>query len=381
MNKAKYYIGCPLIMLFFLILNGAVFYLSECTGEYIRTSDANGIEHIEKRSVIAASDRILSEGCTAEELLAECERLYAYRTALLYLGNNSSASLEALRFSSGQGAEEWAKETSGMYSMTYSEAETRTEQLRYCIGRLEYVSDYPRYVSGVLENSRKLSEISLVGTDSYAGRNIIRTGQDFYGLDRISISPESDIGVITLFADTVTDISAAAAALLTALLFGAALKEYGGYFRSGRLMAGGLVTLLAGTALMYISNAIMIERSVGLGSLSRSVQSVQTFVSCSRIMNVGTLIALRILFKLIICAAVYFLAAGLIASKRRLAYSAAAAVFIIAEAVLYICGSGVSVFGAFSAERIIAVYGNINIFGNAVDRIAVFVPTVLIMLA
>lgn len=367
---------CCAALLCALVLNGSAVYFTQCTGDYIQVRDSAGNSFFERREMIRASEELLSQygfedyPAAAERLSREKESLHRYLIACNIKNGDKSEFMTAMHYSDGS-VNDWAEEVSGLYSLTAEQTERRMELLSYCISRLDYAIRYPHYVNNVVSNSGNISSVSIFG-GGYFRKNALKTRRDFYGAERIQLSAESGIGVMQLFSDSLTDVFAVAAAAAAAFIAGMYIRRRSGYQGriSGELILGG-VLVCGGTALLYLCNVLLIGSFTGLGDLSRPVQSVDTFLSCSYIMSAGGLIALRIVFKLAACGTVYFAVLGLTASGRKLVPAAVIFGFAAVEVILLNGNSAVgrtaNFFRTFSSEQITAVYGNINILGNSVS--------------
>lgn len=388
MSRSNYLFYCILAIIAAVLLNGAAVNYLYGSDEYIRATDIVGNEYLEKRSTLRFAERRLSEydqadyGKGISEIMSEIAELEEYRAALKYRSGGVRQLYSFLeRYSIDDSPDEWADEKLSEYDLTDEQAAAKIEQLKYCLRRLNYAAAYHDYIEYIASHSSSLLTMQILRQNSYAAQNAAKAKRDFYGLEDVNPTAESDIGVICLFSDHATDILCLACAAVIALLSAGYRKKRA--FTGGGIFSGCMAACI-GAALIYASEGTLIDRSIGLGELSRPVQSVTTFLTCSSLMSVGELAALRIFFKLMLCAAVYFTAAGLILSPKKRTATLTAAVIVIVEAALYKAGGAfraASVFGALSPEEFFAVYGNINLFGNAVAPKTLFVPAVIAAVA
>ena len=153
-----------------------------------------------------------------EKLIAEKSSLGEYMTAWQY--KNSGFDIKtyyaAAVYSNGN-EKDWTEAVLDRYDLSYEQAEKRSEQLGYCISRLENAMSYPDYAKYVFRSSEELLSVSLLDTDSFAAKNAVKTKHDFYGLDAIRPTAESDIGVLSLFSDGYADIIAVICAFVSAV--------------------------------------------------------------------------------------------------------------------------------------------------------------------
>ncbi|MGN0553691.1 MAG: sensor histidine kinase [Oscillospiraceae bacterium] len=368
------------VILWAAVLNILLFYNISCTGEYISGKNSDGSEFIKRCDTVRFVNKLFSECDVSdypvlkEKLIAEKQFLDEYITAWEYKNSRFDINTYLAAEVYSKGNSDWADNALSRYNYTYEQAEQRAEQLDYCISRLYYALDYPSYTRYVADNSDKLLTLSMMNENSFAEKNAIKTKRDFYGLEAIKPTAESDIGVIKLFSDSVTDIIAVLCALISAAIIGSYMKKHTFFGGSGVMVAG--IAVGMGTAAMYVCNAVLIDSFVGLGDLFRPIQSAEAFRTSSMMMNVFTLIALRIAFKAMFCAAVYYIVSGITISGKK-----AAPIIITAISALLLLLCPANVYNAFHAENIFGVYGNLNILGNAVSPQSIFIPMMLIMLA
>lgn len=381
MSRRNSIITIICVILSAIFLNILLFCNISCTGEYIVSKDSEGHEYVERLDTVRFANVLFSECDVSDyselkdELLAEKSTLNEYMTAWEYKnsGFNMKIYQDADLYSNGD-RNDWADKALGQYSYTYEQAEQKAEQLDYCISRLNYALGYTGYTEYVSGNSDKLLTLSMMEENSFAEKNAIKTKRDYYGLEAIKPTAESDIGVINLLSDSVTDIIAVLCAVISAIIIGRYMKKHTLFGSSGVIVTGIAVSI--GTAAMYVCNGVIMDSFVGLGDLLRPIQSAEAFRTSSLMMNVFTLIALRILFKVIFCAIVYYIVSGIMLSEKK-----AVPIIITAISALLLLLFPANVYNAFHAELIFGVYGNLNILGNAVSPQSVFIPMMLIMLA
>lgn len=362
------------------VINILLFYNMSCIGEYIIGEDHEGNEYIERLSTVRFANELFSEkdisGYSAlkNELIAQKEAAAEYMTAWEY--KNSGFSMKTYRdatsYSNGE-REDWAENILNSSNYTYEQAKQKTEQLDYCISRLNYALSFPDYIRYAAHNSERLLTFSMISPNSFAAKNAVKTKRDLYGLEEIRPSAESDMGITLLFSDSVTDIIALLCTVISAVITVRYFKKqpFSGSFRI--IIAGAAVS--AGISVMYICNGALTDKYAGLGNMLRPVQSIEKFRTGSMMMNVLTLAVLRVIFKLILCTAVYYTVSGILLSVKKTVPVIIAAASAL---LLSLCPAGIR--EAFHAENIFGVYGNLNILGNAVSPQSVFIPAMLAIL-
>ncbi len=380
MTAKKFVFTLTAILILALILDLLLFYSISCTGDHIFAKGTDSTEYFEQRDTVRFADRLFSEYDVSqypllkEKLIAEKSSLGEYMTAWQY--KNSGFDLKtyyaASVYSNGN-EKDWTESVLDRYDLSYEQAEKRSEQLGYCISRLENAMSYPDYAKYVFRSSEELLSVSLLDTDSFAAKNAVKTKHDFYGLDAIRPTAESDIGVLSLFSDGYADIIAVICAFVSAVTAALYIKTQS-FFGSRRLILTGCAAAAA-EALIYISNAVLMNGYSGLGNMLRPIQSVEAFRTSSMMMNILTLISLRILFKLMLCSVIYFITAKMILSKRKIFCLALLAALILPP-VFFPAG----IFNPFRTENIFGSYRNLDILGNAVSPQLIFIPAMIILL-
>lgn len=380
MSRRNSIITIICVILSAIFLNILLFCNISCTGEYIVSKDSEGHEYVERLDTVRFAGVLFSECDVSdypvlrEKLITEKQFLDEYMTAWEYKNSRFDINTYLAAEVYSKGNSEWSDNALSRYNYSYEQAEQRSEQLDYCISRLDHALNYPGYTQYVADNSDKLLTLSMINENSFAAKNAIKTKRDYYGLDAIAPTAESDIGITALFSDSVTDIIAVLCAVISAIIIGRYMKKHTLFGSSGVIVTGIAVSI--GTATMYVCNGVLMDSFVGLGDLLRPIQSAEAFRTSCLMMNVFTLIVLRILFKVMLCAAVYYIVSGITISDKK-----AVPIIITAISALLLLLCPANVNNAFHAEIIFGVYGNLNILGNAVSPQSVFIPVMLIILA
>lgn len=321
-----------------------------CGNTVMTKSTLDNVSQIIKSVSTFGTDEALSK------LTAESERLQKYRTAL-----EINEKKRSKYRSDGMTLEE-AEKLASTSTMTDAQAESKKRIVDLAVERLIYVRDYPEYIRNLQANAESMMSVSIF--DSNLKANILNVEKSYYGFENIKISPEQDAGINILFKDRITDILCIVTMFVCAWLYisGFRAAAEGKIIEKSRLSVAALF-VSAAVIMMYAENGIIAEKSVGLGDLSRSVQSVWEFISCPYEISAGVFAAVRILFKMTGCLIVFFLSTAFLSSKSRFKWCIV--LFpIMTETLLTVFGSKWHVFSIFSSERIIGQYGSYNILGG-----------------
>lgn len=172
---------------------------------------------------------------------------------------------------------------------------------------LNLVASYEEYLEDIQNRSQSLSDISIF-QDSYAAKNIENTASAYANLNNISIEYAPQKGFYTAINYLYTDIILIFSMLVVA---GISIREERDsgmihFIRSmphgrrttafGKILALSVSTL-AVLLLLYGTNILFCQLTYGLGSLSRSVQSIPFLMRCTLPISAGQYLLLFLLAK------------------------------------------------------------------------------------
>lgn len=367
--KKNYFIGIIAVIIFAAFFNAAAVGIVFSAGNYFTCGGM-----IIDSGTVRTADEMLQKYSyedypqALEHFRSELENTEKYRTAKEILSGDFSAYIEARRYTDSD-KKTWAEDITKKSFLTDEQLRSKTAWLKYCIYRLEYALDFDKFVDNAAEGSSEIMSASFIGKDSFAYRNAAKAGADFYKLSSVKVSAQSDMGIIRIFEDRITDAICVLAAAVCAVFFYlrfksepmALLKKSSLYIVPAAVCAAILPN--------YLFNAAAAEYFFGSGSLSRAVQSSELFISCTGLLNMGALIGIRIIFKTLFIAAVFLLVSGTLFSGKKSAAAVIAVIFSI-QIYLYNFQSGgaskINILSALSSEKIFGKYENLNILGNAV---------------
>lgn len=162
------------------------------------------------------------------------------------------------------------------------------------------VAGYGEFLDSVQTKASQLAGISIFQKDKtgYDLKNIELTATVYGGLQEIPIQYTPQKGLYTAISYPFTDLLLLAAMLLLALILVRQERDSGllSYVRSlpgGRLqtaiakLTAFAVSLLLVLSMLYGVNLLYCHASFGLGSLSRSIQSVPALMRCTMQISVG----------------------------------------------------------------------------------------------
>ena len=182
--------------------------------------------------------------------------------------------------------------------------------VNHLLKQAEYLDGYDDYLATIQANKEKMLSFSIFNDmDSFSGRNIIKTADEFEALEGISLSLGAD-GAITAFMDfSITDYLLLAVLVLICISFFDERKKGlwsvvhaapNGRLRLALQRAGILLGVsVIGVVLLYGSN-LLIGFSVygGVDDLGRAAQSVELLGKMPMCCTVGEFLLLYLLFKI-----------------------------------------------------------------------------------
>jgi len=363
----------PFVLISMLIINYLITLTNIQNADYIicgkTAMTKNTFENV-SQTIKSVSN--LTPDNAVSKLTAESEKLRKYRIAL-----NLTEKKHPRYNNEGMTSDE-AENLLNSYSLTDRQAESRQRIIEFAIERVNYAREYPEYIKNIRINSQNMMSVSIF--DSKLKNNILSTEKKYYGFENIAISPEHDAGINILFKDGITDILCVITMLVCAWLYILRCKSTadGKVVEKSRLPA--LILLVsAAVVLMYAENAVIAERTIGLGNLSRSVQSVWEYVACPYEISTGTFTAVRILFKLSGCLIIFFVSAAFLSSESRLKWCVIL-LPILAETAFSVFNTEWHIYSLFNAEKIFGQYRNIYIFGESADYSLILTLTTVVLL-
>jgi sensor histidine kinase YesM len=355
--KRAYYLILPALV----ILNCLIFYYQYCTVDYVHRTDIWGNTIILDKNANASVRRVLAA--------LPGNPVLAYNEAVERLNVPP-------------------EEDDFFISLTDEEKAAH----EIAIGKLAYVNNYSGFIESISASADTIRAIGIINTNTgFVASNIIRTEQDFYGLQNITLSVEFDEGLLLLINNRITALFAViisiAAAITAFQIFrsksNTALLAGRGAFIKGALMLA--FTILA----LCVSAAVLTDIHIGLGDLSRSIQSSRSFQSCVYAINTGAFLFLWVISKLAACLIIYNAVLYVMISSREkrtlLTGVIPVLAFFVTQFLFYTVGSPailreINFFSAFDLHRFFTRYMNLNIFEQAVSRSPVFITFIIVLL-
>ncbi|WP_124100959.1 hypothetical protein [Ruminococcus sp. Marseille-P6503] len=274
--------------------------------------------------------------------------------------------------------------------------------LKDVLAEVESCAKYDEYLTGIDEAAAKMTAISLFADpDSFSFKNIVKTPEDFAHLkgSQLEIAPSKGVSMAADF--LATDLIALLMIMTVVVTIVTREKELNQIVLSrtafkGRktLGAAKLFTCFAAAliaeTILYAVNFTISYFTYGFGDLSRQIQSVYDFNGSNLKISVLEFFILFLIAKL----AVYCVFAGFIylvtvISNTAVKVYGILAVTIAAEAVMYYTIPSASYLCPFKYINILAYantkdlfssYLNLNLFGEPVNYIAVFVISAAVLL-
>ncbi len=376
MSKYRYYYFFALTIIVIAVLNVLTGYINISSQEYV----SHGSVSI-KRSMLNKADEILSAYDYNEypQAIAELQEEYyfysEYINALTIL-NDEIPPVYPENSTIRKNAEKLVSE----HAISESQAQAQLNLLDFCIERLDYAVGYSDYISAINSNIAGISDTGIFSSNMK--KQAAKAKNDFYGLDSVNISAESDISVNLLFSDRITDILVIAMSIICALFFSIECRTAVDKISIGKIRTFVFIGLLViGVIVVYLSNIYIINSEVGLGDLSRSIQSISEYRSCSYIISVETLIIIRTIFKITACVIVYLLCTKILLTRNIICKIICIVLPVAAELLLNCFSSSISFIALLKAENIFGVYHISPVFGEYVSTSIIVSVLCIILLA
>ena len=279
--------------------------------------------------------------------------------------------------------------------------------VNHLLKQAEYLDGYGDYLATIQANKEKMLSFSIFNDpDSFSGRNIIKTANEFEALEGVSLILGAD-GAITAFMDfLITDYLLLAVLVLICIsflderkkgLWGVVHAAPNGRLRLALQRAGILLGVsVIGVVLLYGSNLLMgFCVYGGMDDLGRAAQSVELLGKMPVCCTVGEFLLLYLLFKVGATFLVALLLWLIFTAINNVKYTMIAAAGVLAaEYSLYTflpVQSGPNVFKYFNiftyitASDLYTNYLNIDLFGYPIGIRAVSqyacLPLILILAA
>ncbi|MDO4945302.1 MAG: hypothetical protein Q4E74_08915 [Ruminococcus sp.] len=274
--------------------------------------------------------------------------------------------------------------------------------LKDVLSEVECCAKYEDYLTGIDDTARKMTGISLFADpDSFSYKNIAKTPDDFAHLkgSTLEIAPSKGVSMATGF--LATDLIGLLMIMTVVVTIVTREKELNQIVLSrttfkGRTSLGTaklftcFAAALIAEILLYAVNFAVSYFTYGFGDLSRQIQSVYDFNGSNLEISVLEYFVLFLLAKL----AVYCVFAGLIyfvtvISNTAVKVYGILVVTIAAEAALfytipsasYLCPfKYINILSYANTKDLFASYLNLNLFGQPVNYMAVFIISIFVLL-
>ena len=394
-------------VLFMVSINSAIFYYTVCTGDSVKSVDCYGQSYESEKSVNEQINKIFEEygnnySLMKSELQDESNKLGDIGYYLRSIENNGATLGEVRK--NGNLSKEREEMLEKLISYFGDEniniesakqtVSNRTSVLYLATANIDKYSDYNSFLATVSDNADFMLDISIYKNDLFAVNNIEKTKSDYALLEGLSPKYADDSGVSSFLNYRITDIIALLSIILLMPFFAGMIKSAGSTLTLDKRHALLLPLLLTGAvAVMQCANLLFAHLFIGKIDFSLPIQSYPILFHSGERISTGLLILFFFASKIIGIAIFLLLVSSLVCvikggkGAKRIAGSAAIIAFVMLEAVTVLfVGDGnilkeINIFSAFSPERFFIRYINLDIFGNAVSRIVVFIGFSLITFA
>lgn len=279
--------------------------------------------------------------------------------------------------------------------------------VNHLLKQVEYLDGYDEYLNTIRANKDKMLSFSIFNDpDSFSGRNIILTAEEFQALEGVSLTLGAD-GAISAFMDfAITDYLLLAVLMLICIsflderkkgLWSVAHAAPNGRLRLALQRTGILLGVSAISVLLLCGSNLLLGFSVygGIDDLGRAVQSVELLGKMPLVCSVGQFLLMYLIFKIGATFLVALLLWLIFTASNNVKYTImAAAGVLVVEYSLYSflpVQSGLNLLKYFNIFTYISLsdlytnYLNIDLFGYPVGIRAVSqyacLPLILLLAA
>jgi hypothetical protein len=334
-----------------------------------------------------------------KESVKQRRQVYAREAELLsqYEEQEPEAALEEIRTILDAAMEKWLE--GGGATTGFDAGETANSLLEQ---QYEYILEYPTRMEEIAQNAKLMAEGSAgSGNSTFAIRNIEKTAEDYENISDATLTPGYNEAVESLVTYSQSEYLTFLFLLILLLFFMEERKKGLWNFiyvtpKGRKRMAARRTGIMVGsaclmTALLWAENLLLAVISYGgLGSLSRSIQSVPEFSSVTINISIGMYLFLMVLGKMLTLAALGLFVWVLTAYVRMAVFGIGIAVlFIGAEyaAWTWIARSHplaflkyINLFAYIDMGTTMKNYVNLNLLGYPVEIFTVFwIVTALIL--
>ncbi|MEG0276183.1 MAG: hypothetical protein RR630_04060 [Coprobacillus sp.] len=249
--------------------------------------------------------------------------------------------------------------------------------------------DYPQYIESILNKAKTISSISIFQKENdFSNKNLVKSSQDYQDCLKIPITYESEKGINDALSFPTTHF------LIVFSLIGIAMymiieeKEKNLFTLIQTTKRGQKQTIIAKCLVMFISVGVIItiftlsqfvymSYTIGLGELSRSLQSLASYRQCPFQINVYQFIIIYIFMRWLVISliGIFILWISLITKNKVMCFVVILSFFLF-EFACYIFITPLSSFYLLKyinfiyilqTDQLFQLYRNVNAFSQAIS--------------
>lgn len=251
----------------------------------------------------------------------------------------------------------------------------------------DYLHMYPDFILDMPRRAEAAAKLSKDSDNHFSGRNVTKTEDDFKNMETLDIRADIDLSVTSVYDFVMSDILVLALILVMCVLlfskeyekklFPLVLATPSKLKSAVSKIAVLFISSVVVTAVIYGSNMLIGAKLFGVGDLSRPIQSISDFRTCSLWISCGGYLILGYLIK-----ALSAFMTGVLVLALFTIFKKAVAVFFV-----FVCGAGISfalytsvpvtsnlnalkfinIFYLTDSFELMSRYQNINLFGFPVS--------------
>ena len=382
------------LLAFCFIVNLSVFYFTHNDYRSIQYRDGKDIY---EDMITHYADMPLDQARTE---LEDAQLAYQIMTEMKMAGESTNADilnyeLEQLDEYRRSSPEAYAKAEEMLNSSRSYDTERYSTTI--ILSQLQYLEEYPTFISEMKERADEQTTFSVFSDkDSFSYKNILRTAEDYAGLENTKLTLGNDFSFIEALNYRATDYFLIAVILMLCVYLFRFERDKGLYSlvrssKRGRLqtVAAKLGAMMLLTALITVlfGFSIFAESTILFGKwdFSRTIQSISDFRNCILPLTCDSFSLLflfgKVMFMLLIAA--IFAAVFIAVSNTALTYGLSVGV-IAGEYLLYRTAPFellryVNVFYGMDGAQIFGKYHNLEIFTQPIHADALIILTAAVI--
>ncbi len=392
-QKGKFYGYAVVAFLLFFLLNGVLFYSTQCQSEYLMAKNVWGESTALKAEEYYKQQRILKRlPEEPEKAIEKVDAILAYmereideaskREYWWYNQTEEPTSPEVLK-------EIEAFTGRGTGQVEINEADL--EVYRQVKNLLSRAANYKAYILEIEASANVFAESFYTGEeDAWKLKNVMQTQKDYYGREHTVITLIQDEPQKMFWSYHITDLLAFFYLISIAVGVFYFLKKNAVWEmqRTGQFVVGPFLCMAGGVTALYLSNWLCLGWKFSFLPLSATLQSLEEFYVCPATLSVGSFLTVFILMKFLTLFLLMALVLLAVAGKYRVPACIGLVAVLLAEFWLHMAAGKsmngsvlgeINLFSGVTPERFFNRYLNLQVGSFVVPRLPVFLAVFAVL--